>query len=531
MGNNDNVQQPSKYPVCDACQQAITSKTVLITTCCSHSFHKTCLSISLKTRPFCPVCSTRIVNDPPSDGVPTRSKNSGPGSTDGPAGSQNTALVESEKLDSEGAVGFNAGVLNTSIRGQTKGTVTQTNESLREMITCIVSAQQAQLFATLSTQISNLEAKLNASSSTNQPQSVASLSHNTSLPLPTSVPSPPQMHNLTAVEQQTFRDLLGIRSDSATASHRPRDESDLPARLRNPALSGLSTLPDLNVRPDKVLQIISNWRIKFSGGLSGLSVDNFIYRVEALTSQTLQGDFDLLCNNACLLFEGKASVWFWRYHRSVASIRWPNLCLALRKEYRDSRTDVDYREMIRDRKQKPNETFDTFYESIVDLTDRLREPIHDDTLVEILRRNLLPEIQHEILNLQVSSVQHLRDICRRREFFMADIRRKHGFGLSRTPPAAKRISEIETGLEQQMDDDLHVDGEEISEINLICWNCQKSGHRYQDCLSDRTVFCYGCGTPDTYKPNCKKCHSKNVKYGALKSALKSTKPKPSETEI
>ncbi|XP_065365428.1 uncharacterized protein LOC135958451 [Calliphora vicina] len=47
---------------------------------------------------------------------------------------------------------------------------------------------------------------------------------------------------------------------------------------------------------DKVSSIISGWHLKFSGQEEdGLSVDNFIYRVQALTNQGLRGDFDLLC--------------------------------------------------------------------------------------------------------------------------------------------------------------------------------------------------------------------------------------------
>lgn len=273
-------------------------------------------------------------------------------------------------------------------------------------------------------------------------------------------------------------------------------------------------------RPDKVLQIISNWKLKFNGGTNSLSVENFIYRVEALTIQTLRGDYNLLCHNAGLLFEGKANDWFWRYHRSVSIMEWSELCKALRKQYKDSRTDVDIRELIRDRKQKTNETFDSFYESIVDLTDRLNEKLSDRTLVEILRRNLLPNIQHEILNLSIHSVEDLRDICRRREFFLQDIRRRQGLQNTRTAPIQRRIAEIEPDFnesEHELPEEANL---EISAISLICWNCKKTGHRYQDCLAERTVFCYGCGSPDTYKPSCRRCSSKNFRVSAQRSAQK-----------
>jgi len=56
-----------------------------------------------------------------------------------------------------------------------------------------------------------------------------------------------------------------------------------------------SFVSDLAQRPDKAAHILNGWKIQFSGNEDGLSVDNFIYRVEALTRQTLEGNFTILC--------------------------------------------------------------------------------------------------------------------------------------------------------------------------------------------------------------------------------------------
>lgn len=386
-------------------------------------------------------------------------------------------------------------------------------ERLTQIVTNIVSSQQAQMMTNLSAHLSqliesNIAASLSRLMSAGSPTNVNQLPHTL----------PQQMPTLPAVEERTFRELFGIASQSDQPN---RLQNSVPPGNTNTILStsshGSSTSSDLISRPDKVLQIMSNWKIKFNGGINGLSVGNFIYRVEALTAQTLQGNFDILCGNASSLFEGKASDWFWRYHRSVTSIRWFDLCRALREQYRDSRTDVDIRELIRERKQKPNESFDTFYESIVALTDRLKSPLGDEMLVEILRRNLLPEIQHEILNMEIKSLQMLRDTCRRREFFMQDMRRKHGLNISKPPSLSRRLAELEVD-EGDAPGDVSIPDEDIAAINLICWNCGNSGHRYQDCLEQRSVFCYGCGEANTYKPNCTKCASKNGKVSAQKGA-------------
>lgn len=323
------------------------------------------------------------------------------------------------------------------------------------------------------------------------------------------------MQTLPDVEQRTLEQLLGLPS----APHNDSPGPDY-ATSRNRSHIGIrSTVSDLTFRPDKVSQIMFNWKLKFNGSSNCLPVDSFLYRVEALTNQTLNGNFDILCGNASALFEGKANDWFWRFHKTVDNVRWSDLCRALRQQYKDSRTDVDYREMIRDRKQKPHETFDSFYESVIDLVDRLDQPINDKTLVEILRRNLLPEIQHEILNMTINSIGELREICRRREFFIQDMQRKHGVSGSKIGHLQKRLSEIDYEPESQPE---ILKFEEVSEVTLTCWNCREIGHRYRDCIAERSVFCYGCGAPQTYKPNCRKCNgnSKNCYASAPKSAAK-----------
>lgn len=511
---SDATLASERFVNCDACKNVISSKTQLHTTCCEHNFHKSCLAKCIKIRPYCPVCNVRIVNDQPQVGVVVRSTRSQSKST--------SHTHEQDNSFNTGASGSNK-VEDTSQNNQPV-----TLESVQEMVRSLISSQQSQIISTLSNQISKLVetqvsdslGRLNLGVS---PSQIAQPNPNIQSTYTKRAPILPTS------ESRAFSEFLQpdppvIPSTSGNISGSQQIES-VPIAGLSPA--HLSYSSDLNVRPDKVLQIISNWKIKFSGSVNSISVENFIYRIEALTVQTLLGNYDLLCKNASALFEGKASDWFWRFHRSVVNITWPILCRALRQQYRDSRTDVDIRELIRDRKQKLNETFDVFYESIVQLIDHLSEPLPDSTLVEILRRNLIPEIQHEILNMQIYSVQHLRDICRRREFFMQDIRRKHSLLPPKPLPLQKRISELGTEVE---DEELEVVQDEISALGLVCWNCHQNGHRYHDCLSERTIFCYGCGCPDTYKPNCRKCSSKNLKTGAQKSAPRPAKSVETESQ-
>jgi len=148
-------------------------------------------------------------------------------------------------------------------------------------------------------------------------------------------------------------------------------------------------------RPDKVVHILNGWKIRLSGNEDGLSVDNFIYRVEALTRQTLEGNFTILCSNASMLFEGKARDFYWRFHKTSPVLRWDLLCQACRKQFRDTRTDVDIRETIRDRTQKEKVNLDSFHDAIMQMMDGLEVPFEEFTVVDILKRNLRSEIRHE----------------------------------------------------------------------------------------------------------------------------------------
>lgn len=498
--------------ICTICNAAIVDRTSITQTICKHVFHKPCINDYVRSKTSCPICGVQIVKD----SAPTAS------------GSSRKPPTQIVTRSSSKAKSFDAGratdLVSTDQARVAAGiptSVSSVDENLlKDIVATALAEQQTVIMTNLSGQISKMiENSLEASLSR------LSLAYSTrNMTGPSTSNRNPSMQTVDDVEQRTFEQLLGLppTNDSRHNVSTGADFYQAGSALNRSHNGGSNTFSDLVFRPDKVSQIMLNWRLKFTGNSSSLSVDKFIYRVEALTKQTLNGNFAVLCGNAGALFEGKANDWFWRFHESCPNFQWRDLCRSLRQQYQDSRTDIDIREMIRDRKQKVNETFDSFYESVLELVDRLAEPLSDRTLVEILRRNLLPDIQHEILNLSVDSVSQLRGICRRREFFLQDMRRKLNVGVvvGKTVPFSKRVFEVE-----------HSEGPEsevlecqpnVSAINSACWNCRVSGHRYQDCVADRTIFCYGCGAPETYKPHCEKCNSqpKNFQASAPQGAPK-----------
>lgn len=107
-----------------------------------------------------------------------------------------------------------------------------------------------------------------------------------------------------------------------------------------------------------------------------------------------------------------------------------------------------------------------------------------------------------------------------RESFINDEYVRRNF-MTRNPNInlhRKQISEI-VEMEQldpnlSVSQDISIDAVEQPESLPKCWNCEQPGHHWEDCLCDRSIFCYGCGANNIYKPQCGKCsqrRSKNFK--------------------
>jgi len=94
--------------------------------------------------------------------------------------------------------------------------------------------------------------------------------------------------------------------------------------------------------------------------------------------------------------------------------------MELKREYKDQRSQTDLKEEIRSRRQKPKESFEAFYESIMMMVDRLPVPFSDNELLEILKRNVLREVKKDLLYVSVHFTAHLRSLCAKRESFLAE---------------------------------------------------------------------------------------------------------------
>ncbi|KAI8115994.1 hypothetical protein CVS40_11862 [Lucilia cuprina] len=283
------------------------------------------------------------------------------------------------------------------------------------------------------------------------------------------------------------------------------------------------------IRADKITSIIQNWNVRFDGSSQGISVDEFLYRVRSLTRENFNNDFSLICRNLHILLAGRVCDWYWRYHKQVEVVEWKEFCEALKYQYKEFKSSFDIHEEIRNRKMKPNESFETFYESVCSMLDKLSTPIPESDLVEILTRNLRPEIRHELLYVPVYSLAHLRKLVQMREHLMeSDHFRK---SISNRIPSnfniRRQVAEVDCSQElspsdSQNEPEISVDAIQQTTQTFKCWNCDKTGHHWEDCLEPRNIFCYGCGMKNTYKPQCSKCANRKLNNSACGSESKTS---------
>lgn len=489
--------------VCSICNEQMNEgQECLIINECSHSFHKLCIETHLATSNTCPVCQRpcqlaelRAINlNPFGARAPSRTKGRGAQNKHYNTRSHTRNLFPSipnefSSSNVEHATPVRSKTINQPGPNHSTKSPNSNTSIDYEHLTQMILAQLPALLQNVS--LSNSKEPLHASNNTTSGVNRNSLPH-------TQEGSQNQTNHIP--QQSQFSNSLPGLSGTA-----------LQANSTNSSFNIASSIP---FHADKITSIIQNWHIKFDGSQSGLNVEEFLYRVRTLTNDTFSGDFSIICKNLHILLSGKARDWYWRYHKNVHAINWNDFCRDLKNQYKDFKSSFDIREEIRNRKQKPGEPFEVFFEAISTIMDRLASPISEPDLIEIITRNLRPEIRQDLLYIHIDSISHLRKLVQIRENFLNDeyVRRS----LANKPLSyfpRKHVAEIE--LQDNTQENLSLNENSINAVQATptltkCWNCDEFGHHWEDCLEKKIIHCYGCGAKNILKPNCPKCCSKRI---------------------
>lgn len=288
-----------------------------------------------------------------------------------------------------------------------------------------------------------------------------------------------------------------------------------PTNGNSVAGSVCSHFPNDTLRENKRVRI-DKLGLRFDGISGGISVEEFVYRLEYF-----QGQYHIpwaeILRDFSLIVSGPAESWYWLSLKTNKFSDWPSLKHSLLSQYQSTRSNFEIVTELAQRKQQPNESIDTFFHIMGQIRAKLVQPISEYDMMKILKKNVKESVARIIYPIQVSSVEQLRIECNEAEknFPRREIRPV----LPSRP--IRQVSEIYAEGSSECDHESSK-CEEVSAIQfirktkptLLCWNCQKQGHTFRNCDStERNLFCYRCGKPGTISPKCPSCKQGNLNQG------------------
>ncbi|XP_065356327.1 uncharacterized protein LOC135950718 [Calliphora vicina] len=261
---------------------------------------------------------------------------------------------------------------------------------------------------------------------------------------------------------------------------------------------------------------LSKWGIKFDGSTKSMSAEDFIFRVDVLR-QDYSCPFNELLRSFHVLLEGPALDWYWNLRKLTAIQSWEDLGRAFLTQFKRYESEFQLQKQIMDRRQLPQESFESFYNGVMKLRNQQRTPYTERDLVEIMKSNLKPSLSHLLFSVTTSSLNEFCQQAKRAENLINSQRQTF---QSRQPVPA-RVHELQLG------DEVPVSILEIDALatnsRYICWNCKQSGHSFMNCPSpNRRIFCFRCGRDNVVTPKCPKCQGNQVVSESLTGETRST---------
>lgn len=259
---------------------------------------------------------------------------------------------------------------------------------------------------------------------------------------------------------------------------------------------------------------VEKFGVNFDGNQNKLSVEDFVFRIEHLQWSNQLSWAEVL-RDFHLLVSGEAQEWYWLQLKSGKIGTWEQLKQALFSRYRTPKSYLEATRNLLDRKQQPGESVDGFFHSFNLLCSKIEHPISEFELVRIAKSNLKESLGRIVFPMFVSSIEQLRIACAEaeRNFLRKDNRYV-------PPHSARLVRQVnEASIEvHRMNDDQNEQEIAAMGVMVTCWNCQKTGHVFKDCIStERHIFCYRCGKADTITPYCQNCKSGNGKRNVVKA--------------
>lgn len=353
----------------------------------------------------------------------------------------------------------------------------------------------------------NSESNNMATDSNTQPPTELATGENTNL-----------NENLITVIQEFRSELNALKS---TISNQKFSQTDHPT-VTNDNSTRSSVIPPLNSFVSTINQNkidLEKWKITFDG--TG-NVSDFLFKIDTLCKRT-QCPHEHLMANFQIFLHGKAEKWYWEFIKQHNDPTYSLLEYSLKQEFGSSETDHDILLRIHMRKQQPKEAYDDFHSSIISMSARMQEPIAENRLIDILKRNTITNLRLMLFNTFPRSLHSLRDLARKAEKVLHESK----IALPHIKPS-RQVNEVDYAPvddeESECEPDPQVDALHFTRRSartdyskIKCWNCLKLGHSYIYCPDegDRPKFCYLCGERGVVTPKCKNVHKGNRKRSEM----------------
>lgn len=209
-------------------------------------------------------------------------------------------------------------------------------------------------------------------------------------------------------------------------------------------------------------------------------VREFIVQVE---DYFLYRNFDesVLVGAFSELLSGTAAKWFRANRFFIGS--WLDLKVALLKRF--DKCDFDYflEHDLRTRKQKYNESLPDFITEILDMSNRLSNPLLESTLINIIKHNMLPIYTPYILGKDIISL----------DFFTA-------FGKELEPLVDRKPFKVPVKNFK-----FEKSYSSAVKSTVTCLKCGEIGHSFKNCFKIPGIICFKCKKLGVTTKDCEAC--------------------------
>jgi hypothetical protein len=206
-----------------------------------------------------------------------------------------------------------------------------------------------------------------------------------------------------------------------------------------------------------------------------------------------------LFRSAYDLFEEPALTWYRAVRDGIGD--WQSLVKLLKKNFLPPDYDERLLDEIKSRYQTRDESPAIYVALMNNMFTRLSKTPPEIDRLKIIRRNLCPHYISALALENITSTDRLIELCQKIDDAYEAKKRIPSAVKNRNPQL--HVSEITATSGSKTDKN----NAKIS--NLVCWNCDTSGHVYSQCSAKRKIFCFRCGKKGKTTNSCDAC-SKNV---------------------